>query len=226
MEIIMRRIKNYPLDFDKTLPYFLEQLKAGNSLSNQVKNELNLKNGSFFTLLPNDIEINKLYEFSLGGIISPIPYGDQAYFIENSSQFFYPQQVITMDHELSKFIADFISKKISHYAIVENVISELYDPHINVDNVHIRHYKNEVYYLLNKTNSVDEIYKVIRKSSLSWYFFAILTNIKKTLSSNLPWTKDDFDQICENVQFLVLGAYDGEGYVFWEKTLTTNSRNL
>jgi hypothetical protein len=29
--------------------------------------------------------------------------------------------------------------------------------------------------------------------------------------------KSDFKKIYENVQYIIVGAYDSEGYVFWEK---------
>ena len=83
-------------------------------------------------------------------------------------------------------------------------------------NVKLSFIDSDVYYLLDNKNSDNEIYRAIRKSSLVWHFLAVLTRREKPIPPVL--TKLIIDEICENLQFVIGSAYDGEGYIFWKKT--------
>lgn len=210
-----RSIKKHNLDFEKTLPYFIDHIQCGKTLSIKVIQRIDLHKGVFFTLLPSNAELNRLFEFPYGGIIPPVPYGNRSYRIEGHSERFHPQQVITMDHEFSEFIAAYTQRADGNCAVVENYMAEVDDPHVNIENVIMAAYGKEVYYILDNKSSVKEIYKTIRKSSEVWHSLAVLTETKNTIPT--PLKDETLDRICDNAKFVVTGAYDGEAYIFWEK---------
>ena len=216
MEMILRDIKKYSLDFKKTLPYFIDHIQCGKILSKKIIERIDLNQGIFYTFLPICANLNRIFEFTYGGIISPIPYGNQTYQIEGVSNEFHPQQVITMDYDCSQFISVYTKKNYRNFAVIENYMLEPEDPHINIKNVKMTPYANDVYYFLNRNNSIDEIYKTIRKSSEIWHSLFVLTQIENFMSIILD--DETLDRICDNAKFVITGAYDGEGHVFWEKS--------
>lgn len=65
----MRPLKEHSLDFNISLDYFTESLKDVNQLSNAILEYVNFKEGDFFTLLPDEANIDRIYKFSEGGIL-------------------------------------------------------------------------------------------------------------------------------------------------------------
>lgn len=209
-----RVIKKIELDFKKTSFYFIDHVQCGKTLSKKIIERIDLCQGSFYTLLPSNAELNRLYEFSYGGIIPSISYDNQKYKIEGVSDNFLPQQVITLSHECSDYISFYTRAKEKNCAIIENYMLEPDSPYVNIENVKIISYNKEVYYFLDKKNSAAEIYKTIRKSTQVWHFVSLLTEVKDSIST---FTNRTLDQVCDTAKFVIAGAYDGEGYIFWEK---------
>lgn len=209
-----REIKKHHLDFEKTIHYFIDHIEADKTLSQKIVGKTNFNQGIFYTFLPSNAEISRLYDFSCGGIIPPIPYGSRTYKIEGVSENFHPKNIITMDRECSEIISAYTKETEQNCAVIENYMLEPENPHAYIKNVKMVPYGKEVYYFLDKNNSIEEIYKTVRKSSEVWHSLFVLTRI------NIPLFFDDeiMKEICENTKFIVAGAYDGEGYIFWEKS--------
>lgn len=215
----MKGIKKHSLDFNKTISYFVDHISNERMLSKRIIETIDFHQGIFFTLLPFNAELDRLYEFSYGGIIPAIPYGTELYDIKGCQEAFHPQKVVTMDHALSAFIATYAKLKPQNCAIVENFMLEPNDFHANIKNVIMVNIKNEVYYFLNKKNSTDQIYETIIKSSQVWHFLAVLTMMEGMVP--ISFNHKDIDQICNNSKFVVASAYDGESYILWEKIRQT-----
>jgi hypothetical protein len=209
----IREIKRHSLDFEKTISYFINHIKSGNTLSKKAIERVDLHQGSFFTLLPSTAELARLYEFAYGGIIPPIPYGDEIYEINN--KLFHPMQVMTMGGELSKFILNYLQQNPLHYAVVDNVIIDARVASEKNDSIEMIPYNQEAYFFLNNESNYNQVYEIIRMSSQPWHFLTILTMLEN-LDSYLLENKT-FSDICDNAKFIIVGAYDEEGYVFWEK---------
>jgi|GEM_PF-3852163 len=191
--------KTYTLPHQQILPYFLSHIKCGKSLSKSICQNIDFDHGHFFTILPKDIEHDQLLDFEHGGIISPMP--GNAHLTK------------TMDQHCSEFIANFLHQDLSKLAVVENYMLTPTSSFTAIDHVKMIPFQNEVYYFLTHQNSSDEIYKVIRKSSLVWHFLVVLTRI----SMPEKMTQSTIEQICNNATFIIASAYDGEGFIFWEK---------
>jgi len=207
-----RGIKKYKLDFDKTISYFIEHIQCGKTLSKKIVEKVNFRKGVFYTFLPSNAEISRLFDFSHGGIIPPIPYGINTYKIDGFSENFHPQQVMIMDRECSEFIYSYLKKGEKNCAILENYMFEPENLHANIRGVKMTPYEKEVYYFLDKENSIEEIYETVRKSSEVWHSLFVLTQMNAVLTIN----PDYLDKICDNAKFIIAGAYDGEGSI-WEK---------
>lgn len=214
MEVIKRKIKKHLLEFDKTLPYFLDHIGSGGTLSEKLIERVDFKLGSFFTLLPLNAVLERLFEFPSGGIIPSIPYGSPINLNDNSSESFQPTQVITVARECSEFVGNYLREGVGNYAFVEDCLLEFDNQSVEVNNVKITPYEKEVYYLLDSGNTENEIYETIRKSGHVWHSLSVLTVVG---NKPLYLTDADLNRICDNTKFVIAGAYDGEGYIFWKK---------
>ncbi|MBM3199208.1 MAG: hypothetical protein FJZ58_08185 [Chlamydiae bacterium] len=208
------QVVRYPLDFDKTLSYFVNHIEAGNTLSEKVVKKINFHQGTFSTILPHNANLESLFLFDRGGIIPSIPYGNTSYSVEGLSEPFHPRQVITMDHECAKFICEYLKKNIKCYAVLEDCLTEPDSPYANIDHVKMLAFGKEVYYLLDKSTATNEVYQAIRQSSTCWHFLCVLSAFK-----NPPCALSDdiLEAICINAECIIISAYDGESYIFWEK---------
>ena len=211
--MIIRRIKSYKLDLDRTLPFFIDHIGCGKTFSEKISQKIDFSTGYFSTILPCDAHEEKIFDLSLGGIIPPTSQAKES-FVNDHNEKDLPQQVITMDQECSQFVADFLKRDKQHWAIIENYTLDPESQFAKIENVKMLPFHSEVYYFLNDANSIEEIYKTIRKCGQVWHFLAVLTRLKPSIGSTL--TEKVMDQICENVTYVIAGAYDGEGYVFWK----------
>lgn len=194
----MSIIKKHDLDFEKVFPYFFEHIGCGKTLSSKVVKRINFREGTFFTILPDTIDESKLFWFDCG-LIPPSE----------------PNIITTTDGECSELIKKFLDKSSLHCAIVGDYMQEPTKSSANIDNVKMVPYENEIYYLLNAKNSEREIWKGIR-SGLVWHTLIILTSLKNAGEIILL---DDLtlNAICDNAQYVLAGAYDGDSYIFWQK---------
>ncbi len=208
----MKKLKKYKLNFDQTYEYLKSNLDQTNVLSYELLNLLSFKNGSFFTLMPDDTSPDKLHCFEAGGIL--------------------PQQSIK----------EYINGQIKHYSIVQTVRDEVADMLFNelkmrrdidclfddilasplsrkrrdlLDTQGV-YYGNEVYYYLqNRNASLDLIKECFHYSTNGWHSLCVLT--KAALNTNeKQFSLDKFRKVALKTCLIILQAYDGEGFVFWE----------
>jgi hypothetical protein len=202
----MARTNKYDLDFRKTINYFIDHVKCGNFLSEMLIKKINFHNGSFFTLLPDNANLENIYDFPFGGILK----GSERVY---NTPFSNAWSVPNIDIELSEFIHKYLLKNLMNFAVFEHVIAKPEDPRLKINDITIAIFKDQVYYVAFKKTSTDLIEKIVRKTGRVWHFLAVLTQ------GNIPskLTEKDFDTICENLSYVIAGAYDGEGYIIWEK---------
>jgi hypothetical protein len=215
---MVRKVKQYYLDFDKSLSYFKNCLEDANTLSTEILKKINFSEGSFFTILPEEAILSRIYEFPYGGIIPPKPYGKKLYKIPGTNQKFHPQQVVTLINEFVNYIVNVIdtNKKLS--CVFEDVIKSPDDLHLELFNINGLRFENEIYYLIDAENNSDElILKTINEADAMWHFLCVLTQTKFDRKKKQWLTLDEIEEICKCIKTIIIGAYDGEGYVFWEK---------
>jgi hypothetical protein len=116
----------------------------------------------------------------------------------------------------SEWIIDFLNGSGERRAIVENYVLDVNSSYAVIENVKMVPCFSDVYFILDKSNSVQEVLKTIQKSNQVWHFLTVLTRLCNPLPREL--TEKIIDRICDNIEFVVAGAYDGEGYIFWEKS--------
>ncbi len=208
-------MKKYDLDFEKTMDYFNSIMEGGNTLSLELKRNLCFENGQFFTLLPEDANFEDLYDFWGGWILPQNPTFDQFDKLGKKSGSY--TLIPTLDMEISNFICEKMLLHPNYVCLFEDVVRQLSDPHLEFFHQYGFLYLEEIYFLLNKDNVTSELIRsTINQSGVIWHtlFMLSFADNSKIIEKNI--TIDGIKEFCLNTRMLIIGAYDGEGYVFWE----------
>lgn len=196
----MTKLNVCELDFEKALTYFQENLLDTDTLSTQLIKLVNFESGRFFTFYSKNADHKKIYEFQHGGIVGSVRQQIKSLLLE----------IVKLNNRLC-CIFDNAASSIQ-------LVSE--DPLFMSCGCTC---DNEVYYkLTNKTGSIDLINRCFFASETGWHSLCVLseTNLDDKIEKKI--TLKDIESICLNAKLIVLGAYDGEGYIFWEKFESLN----
>lgn len=190
-------IKRFNLNFDKTHRFFKENLSETNYLSSTLLELLDFKSGIFFTILPKRTESRKMHQFKYGGIAKGV--------IEQIRQFLFGKLLLE-----------------SKTACIFDDVSATYDNSVNFNYPLFTSYglilDKEVYYLVrSKDVSLETINDCFNISNALWHSLCVVTKIDFVTPADKVFTDERMAEVCNNAELIILYAYDGEGYVFWEK---------
>lgn len=210
----MRQLFKHLLDFDPAWKFTYDSLYEVNQLSSELLNVIDFKSGYFFTLLPQDANIGRLYEFKTGLILPQFP--EESYTNGRKGTF---TRIPNLYEEIADAILNEIKSKnlccifddVTRYPDDKNIFELFRD--------HGFSYGKEVYYFLDKnTASQKLIMDCLRKSKSFWHSLCILTKNLSLSQNNKDLSLELIKKICLNTHKLLVEAYDGEGYIFWEKS--------
>lgn len=210
----MKKLNKISLEYVKAQEYIFENLKDLNKLSDAVLSYIDFSKGDFFTFLPDNADFERLYEFSYGNMIPQVPNVEKIYYISGV----YPARgvdVINIDENIAKFIFEFLMENQGNAAIFDDFPARATDSSPGIDGATTLFIDNEVCHLLSKTMTLKNTIYTLEHTREAWHSLMLLSN-----SFTLHRTKlneDDLEQMCVKTQYLIVNAYDGEGYLFWKK---------
>lgn len=215
----MRKLIQYDLEFDQIETYFKKYLYDRHKLSDELRKNIDFAKGHFYTLLTEDADLSRLYKFEVGEIIPQNPIGE--IYIESLGGTFTGRWVNSLDEELSHFIYEKI--KNNHFSfLVEDLIQSSTDPEI-VDLYHQVgvYFGEEVFYLITEKNLKKEFVDQIFKECGCWDLIGVLFDKNNIEFINKEIKGKDFSTICSHASIIIISAYDGEGYLIWERNKRT-----
>jgi hypothetical protein len=190
--------RRYELNADAAFDHFSKHINNSNQLSRNVFRFLNLiKCGCFFTMLPSDVNVNDIHRFEEGGIAS------------------------NLQEEIVNFMLQLLLSSDSNSLIFDDVLegyNELTKYGLFIKNGVF--YKNEAYYLVqsNKNPNFELINECLQASNAEWHCLGILTSTNFNNLKGNELSIETLNDICINAKIIMTSSYDGEGYIFWEKT--------
>ncbi len=208
------KIIKHRLDFNKTYPFFIDHIKCDKTLSQEVVKRIDFKQGDFFTILPKNAVISRLYKFSEGGIIPLLVLEGETRF-NLSGVAFTPREIRSTDDDLVGFTIKYLKTNSKRFLFVDSYNESPNDSHMGIENTKPLFYKSEVHYVLDQDNSANEIKNAIYKSDVIWHSLILL--VEKFDEFPSYFDDDIFSQICSKIKYVILGAYDGESYIIWQK---------
>ena len=196
----------HQLEYDKIKFYLEQTLESVNALSN-ILLTIDLKQGHFFTFLPAQMNLREILNLESGLSCYAIN-------IENNIQFI-PDRIEPVEFILSK-----TSLNSSLNCIFDAVNHSPQDGYFqkNPDN-YLVHFQDEVYYFLrNHQISSPLVARYLHNSKAFWHSICVLTEANLE-SSQIELSLDFLEQVGLKTKIILIGAYDGESYIYWEKKI-------
>ena len=198
---------------DRSFKYLREQLNMGISLS-QIMNNLPIENGKVYAFVPQGINEESLYNFSYGGIY---PFDKEELKTTN---------VIRVRNDAKKIILDIIEKHIilneENCCLFEYPNAAPHDPWVATSGMNFIHLNNEqMFFFFDKRSCEIEKLQEAFSTSHTYIFLCVLSTLNINEHSHFAPFKEITDELLsllvnESSSFFVR-AYDGEGYLMWEK---------
>ena len=169
------------------------------------------------TVLPRDTDLASALDFHSGGKLPPPPIsewvsveGGIAIPIPNTKSF------------LVDAISGFFTSGTGNLAVFENSLASANDPIISETSSRVLTFRGEVYHLLTPEEANPEkIVEAVDDAYSGPVFIGILSSVPASSLVRLETTQELsgylLDSIAGNVSKLVIGAYDGEGFLLWHR---------
>lgn len=206
------------------LPYFPYRLKEGNKIARILLKNYDLFKGKVYTYSPRGYQKKDIEKKDFEGPLSKMskPYKKHRDQNKETTTGTIMIPIFSTDDILVDLMIKHLDEKggiiffEDHIRTVENMefIKDL--PHFIEG--------DKVYYHLDNSNKNDLklIDKIVKFSADFWPgLIGAITNIKKDEFSKLKEGKlnnELFKKISQSTEKIILGAYDGEGYLIWEKS--------
>jgi hypothetical protein len=217
----MKNYKIFNLDKPQAKEYILECLRQGKILSHLVADSLKLSEGTVTTALPENGDPNNLYNFEYGGIVPEAPISEWKHVSDIKGN----RSTLVPVHPITEYVTDTISAhlkaNITHICLFEDAMAKPSDPGLDS----LKSLKiitdNTIYHIITSpNNNLETINDTISSSmSISPPTMGFLTYPKKafTVKNNQVVHSDIIHLMASNVNKIIVGAYDMEGYLIWEK---------
>ncbi len=208
----MNRLIKHSLDKEKAHIHVKHILDNANTLSNEVLKNIDLTKGNFFTLLPPEADLTRIYEFKWGGILPQYP---DIPFDENDPSSGTYSAIPTIDFDLALLIEGELEKNSDLVCLFDDVIRYTKEvSHLDFFQNYGLSFGKEVYYLLDVDSAKENLLEAIKKSNAFWHSLCLLTCFKP--NENVL-NVNEMKRLSRQTLLLFVVAYDSESYVFWER---------
>jgi hypothetical protein len=210
----MKLLNKHLLDFNSSLEYVKDNLHETNKLCSSLLNLINFKNGYFFTLLPENSYLQSIYEFKTSNIFHQNPLEEN--YLNGC------KSIYSIKNSIINEISELIINEIKHHEYLScifddvNFFSEELNGYFLFDKYGLS-YDKEPYYLIQKNEVSNQLIKeCLKTSNAIWHSLCLFT--AASLNRNVRiLSLEKIKEICLTTELIIIGAYDAEGYVFWEK---------
>lgn len=197
------------------LAYLVSQLELGATFSRCLLRYAPLGAGEAVTYLPAGVSPEAARKFKEGGKLPTPPVGEWRR-VEGGIAIPTPT---TRDH-----LAGLVAKALSGpgtLCILEDPDAE--PSNAGLERAHLRTalFGREVYRLLIEGSSPPELEEAIRMAQSLWLCVGAVVRAKERLpalpSHGEQFTLETLELLTQQAEMIFTGAYDGEGYVIWER---------
>jgi hypothetical protein len=189
------KLKRYEIASKLGMQYFKDNLSNTNSLSSALVQHLDFSSGNFFTFLPDETDLKKVHEFPQGGIACGVR------------------------DQMAELILSKLEAETNLACIFDDVSATFRQGYQDslFDTCGLTH-KDEIYYVIHKNMKTSSlIEKCLIASNGIWHSLCVLFKTLSIDETQKNLSLKEIETIAKNTSIAIVGAYDGEGYIFWEK---------
>ncbi len=199
-----------PLQLNLARQYLEKQLHDGNTLAQSILKILPLDEGHYFALLHPSANQKLVYQFESGGILPENPIEP----VKFAGKIYPGRKKSNSNLELIIYLKTFINSKSFYY--FDDQMHRKEDPIAMQYQADTLRYNEELYLFLNASNfSTQYAERIIRHVNARWYYMNIISEEDPGKSVEISIEK--LVKITSKTTHIVVGAYDGEGYLIWQR---------
>jgi len=213
------KIVEHTLSATKVDIFMRSRLQDGLSLSRNLLGSVDFTKGKASTFLPESISQESLHDFEFGG---KIPFEGEPFYVANQSGGQDRiQPAINCDMQLIGLLNKFLKTQGDNVCVFEDFnmenTSDWIESWKKKSKSKLLILNEKVYHLLTADNAGHgEVKSVISAADSTWHFVGILTKTTRNFKDQvIEINPTDMDMLCHNLIGIVLGAYDGESFIFW-----------
>lgn len=236
----MKKFKEISLG-QEAIDYIKDILAHGHTLGNLLFQNIDFSSGQIITYVPYNVSKESIQEFEKGGKIkvdkkdahnislndtSSLEKSDLSADLINATKFvgqFHKTSNVRVlpvpntDFWLIPKIQNFI--EIQSICIFENALSQPSDPWLSKRKTKILLLHNEIYHFMTLQNSSkEEIQNIINETRTSYPpLIGVMATTDVKINDGDKIDLDLLKLIVQKTEKIIIGAYDGEGYLIWEK---------
>lgn len=203
--------------------YVMKHLSYGHAISKTVLNKLDIQNGQIIVGLPEYANWEKVNDLEHGGILPAVDRSKWRTISGENGKTYTMELIPRFFPFIVDNIKSFLMKSSTNLCILENANASPTDWALkNIQSI-IWTFQSEVYHILGKgEQSQSEIEKTIKESESLWTWIGFLTSfpgidsypiVKKEISMDIIMI------LAGNVEKILVGAYDGEGFLVWNRIM-------
>ncbi len=206
----------------EAIDYVTEALRDGGELSAMLEKTLRLEAGSVMTYLPAGTARSSIKEFRSSGILA-----SSAAVVRTVAERHTPARIspiLNLDRSsLASIVTDHLRSAPSALCLFENRLAKPSDPWLRHSKLHNLFLGISVCHYLTSTDSSDTdlVRLTISKSrSIRPPLLGLLTRLADGAATGQTAGVDgnDIKAIVSHIEKLVVGAYDGEGFIVWRSS--------
>ncbi len=187
--------------------YLKSSLRQGKTLSEFLLQTIDPGTGAIYVLSPDRLEEPDIAEFDCGHFITSIP-----------------GPIADSNNELAEFLQAPLKSK-EDICLLENSVASASDPWLKRAKSHIVSHETDVYHiLLGGEDTKRNISYAIREAHQIPLFLGAVgrlpTDVSTSILTHKAITREILRGFAETAHCFFAGAYDGEGYIVWEKKST------
>jgi hypothetical protein len=176
-----------------------------------------IDSGEVFTFLPENLTVEDAFDFAHGGKL-PLEPGAILKKLNEKGGLETWIKVPNLDGVLTGMIADYLRMGEKRIYVTEDALSKASDGWLTKTKLPYHLLDDRVYFVLRHDSTRLEIEEILGGAFPP--FVAVLSNPSDAVPldcSGHSITRDEIERLVINTDHIVVGAYDGEGYVVWSR---------
>jgi len=219
------QLKQYDLD-GRAIAYIRYALGEGFSLAHFLLNRQDLEQGHVITYLPENLSEEQLYNFHLGGKL-PVPPDAVFRTLDSLGRAIRIEPIpSTCLSHLVFVIRDYLRKDRHAIAVFQDGLAEATDKWVTTNrDTHIIIADGRVYHLLTTEDAEPEKIEHVVRTAETIYppLIGVMAVVETELLERwladrvVEVSREELSILAAQSDQMVIGAYDGEGYLLWTK---------
>lgn len=205
----------------EAIDYIRQRLASGNTLATWLLQRADIDNGRVVTFLPPYVNEEAAKEFTTGGKISEPFFESHENVTNDQASAWKMVPTPNTDLLLVETIQAFLTTGEERICILEDPLAKANDPGLTTAGARVLVFKEEVYYLLSEPEVEGKrVLESIRRAATHWLFIGAMTSMPKGFAftpDTQQLTARELRAIAEQTEKIIIGAYDGEGYLIWNR---------